>query len=418
MTEDKRYQLHLGDCLEVMRTLADNSVDAIVTDPPYALTGASGSGGFMGSKWDSELPTMEMWKEALRVAKPGAHLLAFGGTRTYHRLASAIEDAGWEVRDCVFWAHSQGFPKGQDIGKAMAKSHAAAKVTSEDTASISQKWDGWNSQLKPAVEPIVLARKPLEGTIVENVLKYGTGAINIDACRVPLDIDDALQKGVKHDGKALDTQKAGWGFKRVDRAPGIGRYPANLLHDGSPEVLACFPGGGTSAAPRPVNANRDGEQSSDARYTEKGNTNFAMKPGMRRPPTSPARFFYCAKASRSERGEGNIHPTIKPLALMRWCVTLVAPPDSVVLDPFMGSGSTGIAALQCGCRFVGIEREPEYMAIAERRIATALDEPPQTAAEDSRGGDAPPSPSPAPDSPDSGDSSPRPLTLQQEELAL
>lgn len=437
MNDDQRYQLHLGDCLEVMRTMEDNSCDSIVCDPPYALS-------FMGKAFDTfhedgvsdnvafQKAMTPIFKEALRVAKPGAHLLAFGGTRTYHRLACAIEDAGWEVRDCCFYCHGQGFPKGLDISKAIDKHLGAVRekkiiqigrtsfglinddgfvphrdVDGDEAVTVeAKKWQGYNTQLKPAVEPIVLARKPLVGTIVENVLKYGTGAINIDACRVPLADDDPLQDGVRHDGKALDTHNAGWGFKNLDRDPGLGRYPANLLHDGSPEVLACFPDGGKSAAPRPVNANRDGEQSSDVRYTEKGNTNFAMKPGMRRPPTSPARFFYCAKASRSERGEGNNHPTVKPLALMRWCVTLVAPPDSVVLDPFMGSGSTGIAALQCGCRFVGIEREPEYMAIAERRIAAALDEPPQTAADASRGGDAPPSPSP------------RPPIPQQEELAL
>ncbi len=395
MTDDKRYQLHLGDCLEVMRTMEDNSCDCICCDPPYALS-------FMGAAFDTfhedgvsdnvafQKAMTPIFKEALRVAKPGAHLLAFGGTRTYHRLASAIEDAGWEVRDCCFYCHGSGFPKGLNVGKAIGKSQPSENAISEEVALAAQKWEGWNSALKPAVEPIVLARKPLEGTIVENVLKYGTGAINIDACRVPTDTPIRIHAATR---KTLyDARHKDLGVWYEDK----GRYPANLLHDGSPEVLACFPDGGTSAAPRPVNANRDGEQSSESRYTEKGNTNFAMKPGMRRPPTSPARFFYCAKASRSERGEGNIHPTVKPLALMRWCVTLVAPPDSVVLDPFMGSGSTGIAALQCGCRFVGIEREPEYMAIAERRIAAALDEPPQTAADASRGGDAPPSPSPRP----------------------
>ena len=431
MTEDKRYQLHLGDCLEVMRTMEDNSVDSIVTDAPYGIS-------FMGAAFDTfhedgvsdnmafQKAMTPIFAEALRVAKPGAHLLAFGGTRTYHRLASAIEDAGWEIRDCCYWVHGQGMPKGLDISKAIDKHLGAVRekkiiqcgrtsfglinddgfvphrdVDGDEAVTVeAKKWQGYNTQLKPAVEPIVLARKPLEGTIVENVLKYGTGAINIDACRVPTEEAVVVHSPARK--TLLDSGHKDLGTWENTK----GRFPANLLHDGSPEVLACFPDGGKSAAPRPVNANRNGEQSSDVRYTEKGNTNFAMKPGMRRPPTSPARFFYCAKASRSERGEGNVHPTVKPLALMRWCVTLVAPPDSIVLDPFMGSGSTGIAALQCGCRFVGIEREPEYMAIAERRIATALDEPPQTAADASRGGDAPPSPSP------------RPPIPQQEELAL
>lgn len=203
-----------------------------------------------------------------------------------------------------------------------------------------KEWASWNTQLKPAVEPIVVARKPLEGTVAANVLKYGTGAMNIDACRVPTE---------------GDVQQ-------------LGRYPANLVHDGSPEVLACFPSSGKAGSPV-VNSTRACEPSSDTRYTEKGSTNFAMKPGLRRPAAdSPARFFYCAKASRSERGEGNDHLTVKPIALMRWLVKLVTRKGGVVLDPFMGSGTTGIAALAEGCRFVGIEKDPDYFDIAKARV--------------------------------------------------
>lgn len=447
MNGDNRYQLHLGDCLEVMRTMEDNSCDSIVCDPPYALS-------FMGAAFDTfhedgvsdnvafQKAMTPIFAEALRVAKPGAHLLAFGGTRTYHRLACAIEDAGWEIRDCIMWVYGSGFPKSMDVSKAIDKMLGAERkerngkgdhkgnidfgmknrcpkcgkpyfsgnpctCPREDAVPATPEaaaWQGFGTCLKPAVEPIVVARKPLEGTVAANVLKYGTGAINIDACRVPSDTPLRIHSATR---KTLyDARHKDLGVWYEDK----GRYPANLLHDGSPEVLSCFPDGGTSAAPRPVNANRDGEQSSEIRYTEKGNTNFAMKPGMRRPPTSPARFFYCAKASRSERGEGNVHPTVKPLALMRWCITLVAPKDSVVLDPFMGSGSTGIAALQCGCRFVGIEKEPEYMAIAEHRIATALDEPIQD--------DYKNEPTETADCPDAGDKSPRTSTIQQGELDL
>ncbi len=401
--------LLLGDCREQMRTLADNSIDAIVTDPPYALVGSSGSGGFMGAKWDSELPTVEMWKEALRVAKPGAHLLAFGGTRTYHRLACAIEDAGWEIRDCCMWVHSQGFPKGQNVSKQV---EALLKAGNANETESANAWDGWNTQLKPAVEPIVVARKPLEGTVAANVLKYGTGAINIDACRVPTENESvsnhsrsaeaAVSKGKYGDSTAQEThQTAG---------QQLGRFPANLIHDGSPEVLAlfpdskgqcgavkgtepseltrgiygkfsgdrppCSPRNDSGSAARFFKCCRDGEPSADRRYTAEGSTNFAMKPGMRRPPEdTPARFFYCAKASRSERGSFNDHVTVKPLALMRYLVRLVTRKGGLVLDPFMGSGTTGVAALQEGMNFVGIERDPHYYEIAQRRVSEANTQP-------------------------------------------
>ena len=437
--------LLLGDCADKMRDLAPNSVDAIVTDPPYGIS-------FMGMDFDNpkmmgQSPVMHgglqryakgenrtgyadcdnakfqaymtpIFAEALRVAKPGAHLLAFGGTRTYHRLACAIEDAGWEVRDCIMWVYGSGFPKSMDVAKAIDKMRGnsqnfqrmyaeAVRKSGLTHADIDKRlglkssscywvriderksfptresweklktflsfpanaddiyeeayrrdriisetgsnkvfsptqtvvnpgtpatheaaaWQGWGTCLKPAVEPIVVARKPLDGTVAHNVLTHGTGALNIDACRVPLSGDDPLQDGVKHDGNALDTHKMGWGFKNVDRATGLGRFPANLVHDGSPEVLALS--------------------------------------------GSAARFFYCAKASRSERGDFNDHVTVKPLALMRWLCTLVTPPGGIVLDPFMGSGTTGVAALQSGFRFIGIESDPHYFDIASRRIADA-----------------------------------------------
>lgn len=400
--------LLLGDCTEKMRDLADNSIDSIVTDPPYAL-------GFMGVAWDTfdgrenggrsnatfdqvggnHHPTCAadqartrksenakfqesmtpIFAEALRVAKPGAHLLAFGGTRTYHRLACAIEDAGWEIRDCCMWVHSQGFPKGQNVGKQIEsllkhdKTNSSKEFSPETDAA--KAWDGWNTQLKPALEPIVVARKPLDGTVAANVLKYGTGAINIDGCRVPLAADDKLQDGVKHGGNALDTQKMGWGFKSVDRAPGLGRFPANLIHDGSDEVLSLFPDSkGQCGA---VNGNEPSELTRGIYGKFSGDRTPCAPRG---DSGSAARFFYCAKASRKERGEGNVHPTVKPLALMRYLVRLVTRKGGLVLDPFMGSGTTGVAAIEEGMNFIGIERDTNYYEIAERRISAATPEQP------------------------------------------
>jgi DNA modification methylase len=396
------FEIHHGDCREVMATLDAESVDSIVCDPPYGLS-------FMGKGWDHGVPGVEFWTEALRVAKPGAHLMAFGGTRTYHRLACAIEDAGWEIRDLIAWISNKTFPKSLDVSKAIDKMDAAqeqeerryrftawvrstgvtarqideatrtnmgghyttaasqpaimtrehleacrhllgdvpewveresdirsvesktfaqrkavgaaryvpdASVTRPHFAAIAgdgsafreyfdttpatdaaHKWHGWGTALKPVVEPIVMARKPLVGTVADNVTTHGTGAINVNGCRV--------------EG---------------------GRWPANVMHDGSEEATASM-----------------GEA---------------------------ARFFYCARASKADRGDGNHHPTVKPTDLMRYLCRLVTPPGGVVLDPFTGSGSTGKGAVLEGFRFVGIEREAEYVGIAKKRIAAAAGEQP------------------------------------------
>lgn len=420
--------LILGDCAEKMRDLAPNSIDAIVTDAPYGIA-------FMGAKWDNfggksrgndsagvrrkkaqeyaaknsgapryanghgGAPTLDAMRnfqaamtpifvEALRVAKPGAHLLAFGGTRTYHRLACAIEDAGWEIRDCIMWVYGSGFPKSMDVAKAIDKMHdnEGKEVSVRAASAAAQPWQGWGTCLKPAVEPIVVARKPLDGTVSANVLKHGTGALNIDACRVPYEPGGSAATnplvrelhGCKNNHGA--DKGASWKITgeegKVSHANMIGRFPANLIHDGSDEVLACFPSSDKTAKTS-INSIRDGEPSADRRYTDNGGTNFAMKPGIRRPAEdTPARFFYCAKASRSERGEGNVHPTVKPLALMRYLVRLVTRPGGLVLDPFMGSGTTGVAAIEEGMHFVGIERDPHYYEIASRRIRAAKPEPP------------------------------------------
>ena len=371
-----------GDCREVMATLDAESVDAIVSDPPYGLS-------FMGKGWDHGVPGVEFWTEALRVAKPGAHLLAFGGTRTYHRLACAIEDAGWEIRDCMMWVYGSGFPKSHDVSKAIDKAAGAerevvgsklgqpgysltdgkgglygggfgANGTGEGECAITapatdaaRQWSGWGTALKPAWEPIIVARKPLDGTVAGNVLKHGTGGINVDGCRVGTD------STIRTQGDSVSA--SGWASVRRSPVGGSdsGRWPANLIHDGSEEVESLT--------------------------------------------GSAARFFYCAKASKADRDEGceglelvthqsgmggampvddhgnardrfkaqsrNHHPTVKPTALMRYLCRLVTPPGGVVLDPFAGSGSTGKGAILEGFRFIGIEREAEYVEIAKVRIA-------------------------------------------------
>lgn len=379
----------LGDCAEKMRDLAPNSVDAIVTDPPYGLS-------FMGRNWDHGVPGEAFWREALRVAKPGAHLLAFGGTRTYHRLACAIEDAGWEIRDCIMWVYGSGFPKSMDVSKAIDKMKGAQRTeviglrhrnvkpyddgngwNANNTTGDYQymapatpeaaEWQGWGTCLKPAVEPIVVARKPLEGTVAANVLKYGTGGINIDGCRVPTS-DELSTHGDSRLREEKSAQVYG-SYKPAKRGQTdgqkLGRFPANLVHDGSDEVLALFPDTGKSSGGGGFKAAATGGIYWN--YSPKDNPkNVGLGD-----EGSAARFFYCAKASRSERGEGNVHPTVKPIALMRWLVRLVTRKGGLVLDPFMGSGTTGVAAVEEGMRFVGIERDEHYMEIATRRIAGA-----------------------------------------------
>jgi DNA modification methylase len=396
------FEIKHGDCLEVMRGMADNSVDAIVTDPPYGLVGASrgGSsqpgdlatpygrsgpskkrGGFMGKEWDASIPGAEYWSEALRIAKPGAYILAFGGTRTFHRLAVAIEDAGWEIRDTLMWVYGSGFPKSRNVCLDMDKmdghgnrGHRIAVANRhhpdgtlepngehlpayEPKTDAAKQWAGWGTALKPAWEPIIMARKPMVGTVAENVLAHGTGAINVDGCRVE------APEGKTNGGCAGTSALHGGGISErsgVDQSKG--RWPANLIHDGSEEVVACFPESRSSATLRNRQPRADKTQyrvGGDYETVEYGDTGSA------------ARFFYCAKASKSDRGESNGHPTVKPTELMRYLVRLVTQPGGTVLDPFTGSGSTGKAAVLEGFEFIGIEREAEYVAIAEARIVEA-----------------------------------------------
>jgi DNA modification methylase len=354
--------LRYGDCLDVLKALPDNSVDAIVTDPPYGLS-------FMGKKWDYDVPSEDVWRECLRVLKPGGHLLAFAGTRTQHRMAVRIEDAGFEIRDMIAWLYGSGFPKSLDVSKAIDKAAGAERevigiredfaarankkrvgvswadnslkdgsfsnpadigVLTAPATAAARKWQGWGTALKPAMEPITVARKPLMGTVAENVLAHGTGAINVDGCRVN-------SGGTHSSAKSAGLGRGHGQHKGHGRYNGVGgvvipphpkgRWPANVIHDGSEEPVALL---------------------GDA-----------------------ARFFYCAKAAKKDRGRGNNHPTVKPTDLMRYLVRLVTPPGGVVLDPFMGSGSTGKAAVLEGFGFIGIEREEQYVEIARARIEAA-----------------------------------------------
>ncbi|HCL3801819.1 TPA: site-specific DNA-methyltransferase [Pseudomonas aeruginosa] len=368
------YRLHLGDCLQVLKTFPDNSFDSVVTDPPYGLS-------FMGKRWDYDVPSVEIWAECLRVLKPGGHLLAFAGTRTQHRMALRIEDAGFEIRDIIAWVYGSGFPKSKNLDG---------------------DWQGWGTALKPALEPITVARKPLAGTVAANVLAHGTGTLNIDGCRINPTGESRERVGeATQDQRYTDAGGTNFAMKPGPRGGAVaGRWPANLIHDGSTEVVALFPADAGQAAPL---ATRNSDKTRNSYGT------FAASPDAHFSPHdaggSAARFFYCAKASRKDRNEGcdelpqqrggmvsntsgkhitrrdgyeppaagNHHPTVKPTDLMAYLVRLVTPPGGKVLDPFTGSGSTGKAAVREGFEFVGIEREPPYLAIAEARIAHELE---------------------------------------------
>lgn len=374
-----------GDCLDVMREMEPASIDAVVTDPPYGLN-------FMARDWDHGVPGERYWIEALRVAKPGAHLLAFGGTRTYHRLTCAIEDAGWEIRDCLGWIYGSGFPKSLDVSKAIDKMAGAERETIGDgqyasrrpragdgvtihmpagdpitapATDAAKKWSGWGTALKPAYEPIILARKPLAGTVAANVCEHGTGALNIDGCRIGHDepLSTTTRTSPRFSGRTYQNGKWG-GTREPVRSPAqAGRWPANLIHDGSDEVLGIFPMTGPSKA-----AARGGTSPNPMDWGNKRSDGEIVK-GHTDAGGSAARFFYCAKASRKERGDGCTHPTVKPLALMRYLCRLITPPGGLVLDPFAGSGSTLIAATEEGFEAIGIEKEEAYAEIARQRLA-------------------------------------------------
>ena len=389
---DARVQLFAADCRELLPLLPAASVDAVITDPPYHLLAGSRRGsvrarnphhpfrstsgprGFMGQCWDGGAIAFEpdLWAEALRVSKPGAHLLAFGGTRTYHRLATAIEDAGWEIRDCLVWAYASGFPKSRNLD-------------GERT--------GWGTALKPAWEPIVLARKPLVGNVARNVTEHGTGALNIDSCRIPTGVRGRPQRVIDPKPEAngavyAGRQEAGNGFDGRSRAEGTtshGRWPPNLVlgdpifDGGIPEVM-----GGRQATSGLLRAGRRRASVEAAKVCYGVFGGYRTTSDTYGDSGGFSRFFLIPKASRSEREAGlhpmhdrrsvraqerrNHHPTVKPVALLRHLVRLVTPPDGTVLDPFVGSGTTAIAAQLEGMRCLAVELEPDYLAIAAARL--------------------------------------------------
>lgn len=413
------YQIHLGSNLDILPTLPDNSVDSIVTDPPYEL-------GFMGKSWDSSgiAYSTELWSECLRVLKPGGHLLAFGGSRTWHRIAVAIEDSGFQVRDSIAWLYGSGFPKSLDISKAIDKAAGAERevigdkyspdgvaysaryktaksggilgkvveanpLTQMQTAPATpeaQQWQGWGTALKPAFEPVVVARKPLIGTVAENVLTHGTGGLNIDGSRIGT--TDRFGGGAKgSSGFAANYDAEGW-----TAGSDKGRWPSNVMLDPYTAELLDEQSG--------VSVSKSGGKSGTPAH-EGGWSQIERQGHNDRGGAS--RFFYVAKASKRDRNEGleelpfgeskfgnqketvdgslnskhrgaprqNFHPTVKPTDLMRYLIKLVTPPGGVVLDPFTGSGSTGKAAILEGFDFIGIELTEEYLPIIEGRLAHA-----------------------------------------------
>ena len=428
-------RLELGDCLEVLKTIPDNSVDSIVTDPPYGLS-------FMNKKWDYDVPSVEIWMECLRVLKPGGHLLSFGGSRTYHRMAVRIEDAGFEIRDQIMWIYGSGFPKSHNIGKAVDKLQGneredlgpnpngrpncedeqpttmGGKYKWSNVTKGQSEWEGWGTALKPAHEPIVVARKPLsEKSVAENVLKWGTGGMNIDVSRVEYKGDNDKWK-IDHSKETKQTNPQPMGkdsddLKRthIDEPNELGRWPANIILDEEAGQVLDEQSGIKDGSGVPKHIKK----------TKIAGSDIGLNDGRKTPPTpneidsvvyndkgGASRFFYCPKSSKKDRNEGcegleekrkkvaviqtkgvandgewedgkqlsslmsNNHPTVKPTSLMEYLIKLVTPVNGTVLDPFMGSGSTGKASVRNGFDFIGIEREEEYIKIAEARIKNEL----------------------------------------------
>ena len=413
------HVLYIGDCLEWLPMLPADSIDAVVSDPPYGL-------GFMGKKWDALPPGRDFAEAIFRVVKPGAHVALFGGTRTYHRLAVALEDAGFELRDCLCWLYGTGFPKSLNVSKAIDKAAGAkrevigtkrgvrgADGTGHESAmpgkatgvkqvscdvpitapatEAARQWEGWGTALKPAWEPILLARKPLTGTVAANVLEYGTGALNIDATRV-----ETTDKLVKPHIRRENNLVLGKGLGAGSQEEPQGRWPANVALD---EEAAALLDAQTGSVPgQQGKARTDGGESRRVAYGSRPSKTTNPEP--RGDKGGPSRFFYCAKASKAERERGlagrldprkqdetrnvgdpggdnprnrgararlNNHPTVKPIALIRWLLRLVTPPGGYVLDPFAGSGTVFLAADGVDCTIGGIEREPDYAELITAR---------------------------------------------------
>lgn len=401
---DESVTLYHGDCRDVIASLPSNSLDSCVTDPPYEL-------GFMGRKWDSNGIAYDkwLWAEVWRVLKPGGHLLAFGGTRTWHRLACAIEDAGFEVRDSIAWMYGSGFPKSLDVSKAMDKAAGAERevvgqkhvtnasqgpgsgglgrgdivggtvkaglidITAPAT-DLARKWQGWGTALKPAFEPIVVARKPLIGTVAENVLTHGTGALNVDGCRI-----GTGQGVVTFDRAPRGAQGSVYDLGTVTgiRESGQGRWPANVILDESQAEALDRQSGVTAAKPERTGRVGGGYDNGTVRGPAGGSENAADHIGTwpADPDDGASRFFYTAKASTAERPrvDGVAHPTVKPLDLMQYLVRLVTPPGGTVLEPFAGSGTTLQACIVEGFKCLGIEMTDEYLPLIMQRITKPIE---------------------------------------------
>ena len=424
-----------GNSLEELKKFPDNYFHSVVTDPPYGLS-------FMGKKWDYDVPSVELWQEVFRVLKEGGSLLSFAGTRTQHRMAVNIEDAGFEIRDMIAWVYGSGFPKSHNIGKAVdklqgnerenlleydrrskydnckRKKHTnrpeqfdIGKSTITKSTKGNSEWEGWGTALKPALEPITMARKPFKTSVAENVLKNGVGGINIDGCRVGTDERiSEIYSGAKGD-KQKDYGSGtvyGNSDKYLYKQNNQGRFPANFIHDGSDEVVNNFPITKSGALNK---GHKQGKGMFGKIGGDKITGNYGNDKG------SASRFFYCAKASKQDRNEGledfeekeatqrmnasefryeegreptprakqsvnkNNHPTVKPTDLMRYLVRLVTPKNGIVLDCFMGSGSTGKACALEGFEFVGIDLDKDYCEIAKARIDKALEDKKQDEAQ-------------------------------------
>ena len=397
-----------------MQKMKENSIDSVVTDPPYEL-------GFMGKGWDKTgiAYNIDLWKEVLRVLKPGGYLLAFGGTRTYHRMASAIEDAGFEIRDMMQWLYGSGFPKSMDVSKSIDKKlgktrkvigvkpghedfvnrttngdtvfkdgmngfdrpwmHDKAKKTAYHMATApasdeAKQWSGWGTALKPANEPMVLARKPLsEKTVADNVMRWGTGGINIDDSRIPSTempkscqgtgwasvMKTNLEQGYRP--KDYYENQSGFGYTPNQQ----GRFPANVLLDETAAAILDEQSG-TLTSGKVSPAGFKGEYKANI-YGKYANSYINPTP-VYGDTGGASRFFYCAKTSQKERGSYNDHVTVKPIKLMEYLVTLVTPPLGTVLDPFAGSGTTGIACAHKGFNFLGIELDAHNWEICVNRL--------------------------------------------------
>ena len=383
-------KIHNIDCLEGLKLLDNNFIDSIVTDPPYELS-------FMGKKWDSTgiAYNIDVWRECLRVLKPGGYILVAGIGRTHHRVMVSLEDAGFEIRDCIYHLFGSGFPKSMDISKAIDKKFGAERPISKTQRPIGGKngvyegqggnwvetdkipqtelakqWEGWGTALKPSAEIWILCRKPLsEKTVAENVLKWGTGGINIDGCRI--ETDELKNKVWNNGSQRVKTGGSQIGSKGFHYSNGIvvgnniGRFPANvILDEEAGRLLDKQSGISKSTGGRTIKRSGGGNvgsgKKSEKEWSNK-NPGFGDVGGA-------SRFFYCAKASRSERGEGNNHPTVKPLKLIKYLITLITPPSGICLDPFEGSGTHAVACKELKYNYIGFEINKEYCEIAENRI--------------------------------------------------